>query len=128
MADFARVLICVDDILGTSGMSRYREQLRRVGADSATSDSFIARLIEKVYDTGDHGKTAAEILRAVDLRYNEATPVDWPRMARTVTTRLRKNAPALRAMGWTVTDDGGRNEDSIMKWTIRPPKEKRKND
>jgi hypothetical protein len=128
MADFARVLICVDDILDTSGMSRYREQLRRAGADSVTSDSFMARLIEMVYDTGDHGKTAVEILGAVDLRYYEARPVDWPRKARTVTTRLRKNAPALRAMGWTVTDDGGRNEDCVFKWTIRPPKEKRKND
>lgn len=128
MADFARVLICVDEILGTNGMPRYREQLRKGGADSATSDSFIAWLIQKRYNTGEYGQSAAEILQTVDLDYYQARPVDWPRKARTVTTRLRKNAPAMRAMGWTVTNDDGRNEDCIIKWTLRPPKEKRKND
>ena len=125
---FARVLICVDKITGSAGMARYREQLRKANADSATSDSFVARLIEIRYDTGESGKTASEILCAVDLAYWQAKPVDWPRKARTVTTRLAKSAPALRKLGWTVDSDGGHNKDSIVKWAVRPPRENHEND
>ena len=42
-------------------------------------------------------------------------------MARDVTQSLKRNAPALRSSGWAVTNDGGRNQNSIFQWTIIPP-------
>jgi hypothetical protein len=38
-----------------------------------------------------------------------------------VTTLLRRHAPALRELGWTVYDDGGRNKENATHWTVEPP-------
>ncbi|MGB3699310.1 MAG: hypothetical protein WBA05_17925, partial [Gordonia sp. (in: high G+C Gram-positive bacteria)] len=47
---------------------------------------------------------------------------------RAVTTLLRRHAPALRAIGWTVDDDGGRNHSKSLQWTITPAEQKRISD
>jgi hypothetical protein len=123
MADFGRVLMCVDAITGGDGMARYYESARRALSDSALSDSFIARLVEMRYDSQDTPKTAAQILAAVIPSGDAwgAKPVDWPKKARTVTTRLIKSAPALRQMGWQVDNDCGKNHNNTTLWTIKPP-------
>lgn len=122
MADFARVLICVDKIAGTNGMERYRDRLSRAMADSAVSDSFIEFLIEADYDTTEAGKTAGDVLvEANRSRPAMAAPQDWPRSAKAVTAKLKRNAPALRSMGWTVSDDGGNNKTGTTRWYVRPP-------
>jgi hypothetical protein len=45
MADFAAVMACVDEELGTEGLSRYREQGRRIAADTL-DQPFIAKLVD----------------------------------------------------------------------------------
>jgi hypothetical protein len=123
MADFGRVLACVDDIGETAGMARYYERAAAAMADSAISDSFIARLIDMHWPTPDDGMTAADILRMAtpgdEQRWSR--PVDWPKKPRTVSVRLAKHAPALRLMGWQVSNDGGRNILNTVRWKLVPP-------
>ena len=120
MADYARVLACIDEIHHTEGLQRYRERATHLAADSVAADPFIARLQEISYTAED--VTAAEILA-------EATPTDpgwrraqdWPKKPRMVTTRLTRHAPTLRALGWHVENDGGQNKAKTTRWTITAP-------
>ncbi len=123
MADFGRVLACVDKILKTDGMARYCERAAAMLADSAISDSFIARLIDMHWSTPDDGVTAADLLRLATPGSEEgwSRPVDWPKKARTVSVRLAKHAPALRSMGWQVSNDGGQNILNTVRWKLVPP-------
>ena len=45
MADFARVLACIDDICGTQGVWQYGERAKHQAADGLEADPFIARLM-----------------------------------------------------------------------------------
>ena len=55
MADYRRVLVCIDEINGTNGVNHYRESMQRELVDSATSDPFIEKLIAMNYCTGEGG-------------------------------------------------------------------------
>ena len=122
MADFGVVLHCVDAILKSQGMKRYTQRKQRMLADSAITDSFIAMLVEmhtKIEDT-----SAADILRLVTPSEHEQRfkpPVDWPKKARIVTVLLNSHAPALRSMGWQVSNDEGKNKSNTVRWTLVPP-------
>jgi hypothetical protein len=117
MADYANVLEAVDQICGTDGLARYREQAKHVTADTL-DNPFIGAVIDHAYSCED--KTSKEIL--TDLTPTEHKPPrDWAKNARAVTGQLTRHAPALRAQGWTVEHDDGRNEAGIRKWTICPP-------
>lgn len=119
MADFARILATVDAELGSSGLSRYRERSGRMAADSLTADEFIGRLMARRYEctNATAGRMLAELTpEGKDWR----KPKDWPRNARAVTTLLRRHAPALRRLGWTVYDDGGHNKENATHWTVEP--------
>jgi hypothetical protein len=123
MADFARVLAAVDEVLGTNGLTRYRERSKRVAADTL-DDPFIAELVECRAAFTD--KTSVEILAALkpaDLSWKP--PREWPKNARAVTGQLTRHAPALRGQGWAIDHDDGRNEAGIRKWTIGPPEKVR---
>ncbi|CAN5802220.1 hypothetical protein BH10ACT9_BH10ACT9_36530 [soil metagenome] len=121
MADFGRVLLAVDKILGTDGMQRYRERLSRAMANSALSSPFIEQLIDEKYDTGKAGLTAGEILNEVNqTRLGLSAPQGWPKSAKTVTALLKRNAPALRSMGWRIDNDGGANRNGTTRWSIHP--------
>lgn len=119
MADYARVLAGVDEVQGTSGLSRYREQSRLMAADTL-DDSFIAALIEHRLDISEvPSGTVLKVLTPTDRDWKR--PRDWPKNARAVTALLTRNAPALRAEGWAVDDDGGHNKRNTKLWTIKPP-------
>jgi Domain of unknown function (DUF3854) len=123
MANFAAVLACVDEQLGTEGLSRYREQARRIAADTL-DHPFIAKLVEG--RDAFQAQTSAEILAA--LTPNDRTwhaPRGWPTSAQTAAGQLTRHAPALRAQGWEVSDDGGHNHRNVLRWTIRPPEDAR---
>jgi len=115
MADFARVLAAVDIVMGTSGLKHYISKQRTAALDSLSSDPFLLALAEmRTNFTG----TSAGLLTALQP---ERPPKDWPTNARAVTTVLKRNAPALRKAGWTVTEDGGRNQSNSLRWTLKPP-------
>jgi hypothetical protein len=120
MADYAKVLACIDKTHNTEGLQRYRERATHLVADSISSDPFIAAMQERNYTCTN--ATAATILN--DVRPAQCPPPpDWPKEARTVTTRLTRHAPALRALGWYVENDGGHNKAKTTQWTITPPKD-----
>jgi hypothetical protein len=121
MADYAKVLTAVDEILRTRGSDRYREQAKQVAADTL-DHPFIAELADRGLSFTD--ATSAEILAAIKpADYGWKPPRDWPARARAATAQLTRHAPALRAQGWTVDNDGGRNHRNALQWTIRPPLE-----
>ena len=112
MADFARVLTCVDEIEGTEGMGHYRDRLRRGLAQSATGDSFLRCLVDARYDTSDAGKSAAEILVDMNRLWASSAislsmPRDWPCSARGVTSLLRRNAPVCGRWAGASATTGG---------------------
>lgn len=113
MADFATVLAALDQ----GGLDRYLDQARTLAADSLTADVFITTMMHTLTDefTGKAGDLLAR------LTTDERPPKGWPSNARQVTTTLRRNAPALRRQGWTVTDQGNSNKDNATVWHITPP-------
>ena len=120
MADFARILAAVDAELGTCGLDRYRERAGRMAADSLTADDFIGRILAQRYECSN--ATAARMLAELTPEAKDwRKPREWPRNARAVTTLLRRHAPALRALGWSVYDDGGLNKENATHWTVGPP-------
>jgi hypothetical protein len=123
MADYARVLAAVDEVLGTEGLAHYREQCKRLAADTL-DEAFIAELVNRQYGCTD--ATSATILNDIGKAVNGGdadwrAPRGWPRNAREVTAQLTRHAPALRSQRWTVEDDGGHNKHRSMQWTIMPP-------
>ena len=118
MADFARVIVGVDQVLGTEGMKRYFEQGKDLAADTLTASPFTSLMLTTV--TEFEG-TAADLLEEVTPEVQGwRVPRGWPRNARAVTTLLRRDAPALRKNGWTV-DDLGANRDHATIWRVTHP-------
>jgi len=119
MADFAKVLAGVDEVLDTKGLERYREQSRQMAADTL-DNPFIAALTERPMPVDN--MTSGALLKALTPTEGDwKRPRDWPKNARAVTALLTRNAPALRAEGWTVENDGGRNKNNAKLWTLKPP-------
>lgn len=121
MADFAQLLAAVDSQLGTSGLARYMARANQLCEDSLQADPFI----EQLRDTCTEplvGKTGAELLSIVTPTADPGRrPVGWPKTGRDVTTALKRNATALRNLGWLIEDDGAHNHRNVLLWTIRPP-------
>jgi hypothetical protein len=119
MADFAAVLACVDEELGTHGLSHYRNQARRIAADTL-DHPFISKLVEE--RRSFEAQTGAEIRAALTPDdKNWHAPRGWPTSPQAVSGNLTRHAPALRAQGWEISEDGGHNHRNVLRWTIRPP-------
>jgi hypothetical protein len=114
MADFARVLLAVDAVLGTDGYPHYIEQAGHVAEQVADADSVALAIRDRI--TAPWTGTATDLL---DKLATEHAPKDWPSTPQTMGGRLSRAAPALRALGWTV-DAPDRNR-KIREWTLHPP-------
>lgn len=117
MADFAKVLAAVDAELGTDGLARYRRRGLELTEDALSDDPFIAKLRDKGEGFVGSSSGLLQFLTA----YGEIRPHGWPTKPRQVTSILHRHAPGLRAMGWTVENDGGQNKDKSLRWTLQPP-------
>jgi hypothetical protein len=97
MADFARILAAIDQVLGTEGFARFAEQARTMAEDFLSADPFLAAMAETEVDfTG----TSAELLVKVSPDEDGwRRPRDWPKNARSVTSLLKRNAPACGRPG-----------------------------
>lgn len=122
MADFARILAATDNTLGTTGLDRYLAKQGTLAADSLDTDPFIAAVVAHV--RWDWTGTSGELLACLTPD-DESPPRDWPANARAVTGRLKRWAPVLRKVGWTVSDDGGHNKRNAAIWTLEPPQDQR---
>jgi hypothetical protein len=120
MADYARILATVDNVLDTNGLSRYRATLNHAAVDNLGADRFVSALA--VHFTGNKlAGTAAELLTKVQPFDLFRAPEGWPTIARHVTQLLKRQAPTMRKAGWTSTDDAGKNRDKALRWAITPP-------
>ncbi|WP_068379674.1 toprim domain-containing protein [Rhodococcus sp. EPR-157] len=121
MADFARILAAVDQITGKSGLDRYVGQSATLAADTIASDPFLAAVTDAVVD--EYEGSAADILAlATPVSDRWRAPRGWPRSARSVTSILRRSAPALRSIGWTVENLGAGNKWNVVRWRLMAPR------
>jgi hypothetical protein len=118
MADFARILAAIDQVLGTEGFARFAEQARTMAEDFLSADPFLAAMAETEVDfTG----TSAELLVKVSPDEDGwRRPRDWPKNARSVTSLLKRNAPALRKAGWVVEYSTDLHT-GVTEWTVTHP-------
>jgi Toprim domain len=121
MADFARLLAAVDLQRGTNGLARYMARANQLSEDSLQADPFIESLRD-ICTEPLLGKTGAELLSIVTAAVELGRrPIGWPKNGRDVTTALKRNATALRNLGWVIEDDGAHNHRNVLRWTIGPP-------
>jgi len=119
MADFAHVLAAVDQIEGTDGMARYRALAGELASDAVTSDPVLVALTSTI-STPWEG-VALDLLTAVTASLGDSRPPKgWPSGARALTTLLKRRAPSLRRLGWTVEQSDNRTNRGPL-WTIHPP-------
>ncbi|GAA1877879.1 hypothetical protein GCM10009836_69070 [Pseudonocardia ailaonensis] len=121
MADFAKIVAAVDQVLGTSGLDTYLNLRTELAQDAAASDPTLVALVEAIKEpfTG----TAAELLAAIrpDAEKWKA-PEGWPKSARGLSGQMRRNAPTLRSLGWEVTElDRSSSRAKQLRWQIVPP-------
>lgn len=117
MADFARVLAAVDQVLSTRGLDTYTRTATNLAADAVTGDPVLTALTERV--TTEWVGTAAQLLdRLGDPGEHRR---EWPKDARGMTTVLRRRAPSLRRLGWTVDDLGRGGKDKLLRFRVAPP-------
>ncbi|OFJ55112.1 ATP-binding protein [Mycolicibacterium grossiae] len=121
MADFGRVLACVDEILLSDGLRRYMSRADQLSEDSLSADPFIEHLRHHTREPLC-GKSGVDLLAlTMPTGGDWRRPKEWPRNGRDVTSLLRRHAPALRKLGWVIEDDGARNHRNVLLWTIYPP-------
>ncbi len=124
MADYTRVLAGVDAVLGMSGVAWYSQQAEHLADDSLSSDPFVTALRTRLAKKKFEGTAATLLTRITPPRpsvLNNPYPPGWPKTGRAVTTILRRDAPALRKVGWTVEDLGNSNKGHTTRWVIAPP-------
>lgn len=117
MADYARVLAAVDNVMGTDGLVRYMGQADALAGDVISSEPIIAAVVEQL--TTEFSGTAAELL-ALLVAPEGRSGREWPTNPRAVTALLRRNSPALRRLGWQVAavEDG---HNKVLTWHLTPP-------
>ena len=121
MADFGRVLACVDEVLSSDGLRRYGSRSDQLSEDSLSGIPFVEQLRHRIREPL-RSQSGADLLTLVTpTRDDWHRPKDWPRNGREVTSLLRRHAPALRRLGWAIEDDAARNHRNVLQWTIYPP-------
>lgn len=120
MADFARVLAAVDQVLGTGGLTSYGQQAGDLAADAVDSDPVLAAVVAAVVEpwTGAAGELLDLITPSAE---GWRAPKDWPKDSRGLTGLLRRRAPSLRRLGWTVDDLGRGGHDKRVRFRLSPP-------
>lgn len=116
MADFGRILLAVDEVLGTKGYARYTAQAVETSRQVAEGDVVCVEIQKKI--TKEWTGSASELLEKLDPPPGVRPPKDWPRTPQGMGGRLTKLAPTLRKLGWEVdfNRDGKKRE-----WTLTPP-------
>jgi len=114
MADFARIVLAVDQVLGMNAFLTYSAQSTRTAEAVAEGDPVTIAIRDRI--TEPWGGTASDLLK---LLTPDKPDREWPRTPQGMGGRLSRAAPSLRALGWQVDQlprtRGGR------RWAIAPP-------
>jgi hypothetical protein len=113
MADFARVVLAVDEVLGTDGYARFEEQAGQIAEHVADSDPVILNISEHI--RSPWSGSARELIGVLTP---EHPPKDWPSTPQAMGARLARAAPVLRRLGWQV--DFTRTGRKRI-WSLIPP-------
>jgi len=119
MADFAHTLAAVDHVLGTDGLNRYRSQAEDLAADTVGSDPVLKAIAATI--TTPWVGTGAELLEAITDHTAKTLPKGWPTTARAMTAELRRKAPTLRRLHWTVEDLERGGKAMVVRFALAPP-------
>lgn len=121
MADYARVLAAVDRVLGTDGLKTYLNLHTEMASDAATSDPVLIALAAAVPATWEG--TSADLLDLLRPHHDGwRVGSGWPASARDLTSALRRHAPTLRRLGWTVTELGrDATRAKVIRWRVVAP-------
>jgi len=119
MADFGYVLAAVDLVLGTEGMATYIGSRTEMAEEVVTSDPVLAELARAV--TEEFLGTSAELLQLITpTRPDWKAPKDWP-TARQLTGIVKRRAPSLRRVGWTVDEAEKDPRARAVRFKLTPP-------
>jgi len=119
MADFGYVLAAVDRVLDTEGMRTYLGSRTEMAEEVVTSDPVLAAILASV--TEEFLGTSAELLQLITPdRHDWKAPKDWP-TARQLTGIVKRRAPSLRRLGWTVGDAGKDPRARAVRVRLLPP-------
>jgi hypothetical protein len=100
MADFGRVLMAMDSVLGTDSLGTFIRQRDRIANEVVEDDVIGPSVIALLDKTGLWSGTMKELKAAI----TPATPPKgWPKSARAMGGCLRRLTPALRRLGIEVT-------------------------
>jgi hypothetical protein len=119
MADFARVLAAVDQVQGTRGLQTYLDARTELAEDALTNDPVLAAIAATI--TQEWTGTAADLLAAInpaDDRWR--APKGWPSKPRDMTTIVKRRAPSLRRLGWTVEQGERDSVARAVTWRLKP--------
>jgi hypothetical protein len=116
MADFARILAAVDEVLHTKGLLRYLDQARALSHAVTEADSVAVKIQELI--TVPWKGTANELL---DLITPEKPAKEWPKTPQGMGVRLKRIAPAMRKLGWTVEQLPRSDKKGSRRWLLEPP-------
>jgi hypothetical protein len=119
MAKFAKILRALDLHRGTDSLGRYYEQLNELSETILSSNPFIEELRARV--SSFHGTSKELLFQLESFKEFARPPRGWPQKASEVTEILKRFAPALREAGWTVEDEGNRNQQKTIRWRIESP-------
>ncbi|WP_030379694.1 MULTISPECIES: hypothetical protein [unclassified Streptomyces] len=109
MADFARVLAAVDQVMDWHTLDDYLATSTNVATDALEGDPFGAALAALVDQSGTWQGTAAQLLEVLPVP-GGIRPQGWPKDATRAGGRVKRLAPLLRSIGITV-DDTQRSPD-----------------
>lgn len=102
MADFARVLAAVDQVMEWHTLDDYLATSANVATDALEGDPFGAAIAALVDQVGTWQGTAAQLLEALPTPL--VRPPNWPKDATRAGGRVKRLAPLLRSIGITVDD------------------------
>ncbi|MEU2179349.1 ATP-binding protein [Streptomyces thermolilacinus] len=109
MADFARVLAAVDQVMDWNTLDDYLATSANVAGDALEGDPFGSAVVALVEQSGTWTGTAAQLLEQVQPP-GGIRPPSWPKDATRAGGKVRRLAPLLRTAGVTV-DDTQRSRD-----------------
>jgi hypothetical protein len=100
MADFARVLAAVDDVLGTNSLALYADQGKRIAGEVLDADPVGEAIAAFARMHGEWNGPAGALLDAIKP---DDAGREWPRNGRGLAASLKRLAPALAANGVGIT-------------------------
>jgi hypothetical protein len=115
MADFARILAAVDEVLETKGLPRYLDQARALSHTVTEADPVAVKIEELI--TASWEGTASELLAVLTP---ERPAKEWPKTPQGMGVRLKRIAPAMRKVGWTVEQLTRSDKKGSRRWRLAP--------